>query len=126
MPFRERLINTLIISNSFIHDMSTGLWIGALIVMELTFSKAQTLQNPLITAFSQEVFRQLWSWSVLSFVVMLLTGGARAFTLKYYGWSGDIAHGRKSLLIIKHIILTIIVCIGLYLQINIYLVMNPS
>lgn len=121
MNCRAKLTDTLIITNSFLHDMSTGLWIGALIVMELAFDKATSQQNPLITAFSQDIFQKLWSWSVLSLVVMLLTGGARAFTLKYYGWSGDIARGRKSLLIIKHIILAIILGVGIYLQISIYL-----
>lgn len=113
-----------IIINGFIHDMTTGIWIGCLIVMQATLSKLNELQTEMLRQLAGGLLKDLWTLSLVSFTVMVITGAGRVFTLKYYGWTGDIARGRKRLLVVKHVILGIIVIIGLIMQIQLYLEMQ--
>ncbi len=111
----------LVIMNSFVHDLSTGLWFGSVCLMTLVRNQAISQNNPLITGFSQGVIDHFWKYSITCFLLMLVTGGLRVFTLQFYGWTGDMAPGRNRLLMIKHVILGIIVCAGLAMQIKLYL-----
>lgn len=119
-PKKDVLTDTLIILNSFIHDMTTGIWAGSLFVMKAVLLKAGTFPADTVHQFADGILIDLWTLSLFSFAVMIMTGAARVFTLKNYGWTGDSARERKRLLVVKHVILGIIVSLGLIMQIQIY------
>lgn len=117
------LKDTLIITNSFVHDMMTGVWIGCLVVMKATLLKFKGfagLQADLVYQLAGSLLKDLWTLSLISLTVMIFTGAGRVFTLKYYGWTGDIARERKRLLIVKHVILGVIIIAGLIVQFQLY------
>ena len=120
VPARDMLKDTLVILNSFLHDMTTGIWIGCLVVMKAALLKFNGLQVDLLQGLADSLLKDLWTLSLVSFTVMVLTGAGRVFTLKNYGWTGDIGRGRKRLLVVKHVILGIIVIVGLIMQIQLY------
>lgn len=109
--------DTLIVINSFIHDMATGVWLGVLFIMYIIFDNSTeiiTISQGAI--FVNNIMDKLWVLGVISMSIVIITGIIRGLTFKFYGWTGDIAKGRKRLLMIKHIILAFIVVIGLYVQ----------
>lgn len=124
VPAREMFKDILIIINSFIHDMTTGVWVGCLIVMKAALLKVDGFQSDLVGQYAVSLLNGLWTLSLISFTIMILTGAARVFTLKNYGWTGDIARERKRLLVVKHVILGVIVVIGLITQIQLYMGMQ--
>lgn len=113
----ETVRDTLIIINSFIHDVATGAWISTLFVM--TYLKSEldhqaSLQA--ITNLTNRLQGKLFMLAVFCLGIVLITGIIRGLTFRYYGWTGDVARGRKQLLLVKHIILGTVVLIGLYYQ----------
>ncbi len=82
--------------------------------------KVGWFQSDLVSQYADSLLKGLWTLSLVSLAIMILTGAARVFTLKYYGWTGDIARERKRLLVVKHIILGIIIIAGLIIQIQLY------
>lgn len=109
--------DALIVINSFFHDMATGVWLAVLFIMHVVSVRATMIDDfPQGLAFIDSIMDQLWLATVISFVVIIITGFIRALTFRYYGWTGDVARNRKKLLLFKHIILGIIVVSGLYLQ----------
>lgn len=109
--------DTLIIINSFIHDVATGAWISTLFVM--TFLKAELDQQVGMQGVANLTTRlqgEFFMLAVICLGIVLITGIIRGLTFRYYGWTGDVARGRKQLLVIKHIILGIVVLSGFYYQ----------
>lgn len=93
----------LIITNSFIHDTATGLWLAGLWTMgEIKENYGQ-----------DELFWQLNRLVWLALLVIVVTGALRGLSFRYYGWTGDVARERKNLLLIKHILLGAVWAIGL-------------
>jgi len=93
----------LVITNSFIHDTATGLWVAGLYLMARLESVYG--QGTLFYEFN----RLVW----LALVVVMLTGAFRAITFRQYGWTGDVAKERKRLLLIKHGILGALIITGI-------------
>lgn len=109
--------DTIIIINSFLHDVATGVWIAVLIVMYVISGQAAGVKGtPQGAAFVAGIMDSLWFTAVVSLAVILLTGVVRGLTFKFYGWTGDVARDRKRLLMVKHVILGIVVTAGLYFQ----------
>lgn len=98
----------LIILNSFLHDMATGAWISTLFM--INFIKDEELTTRLQG--------KLFILAVVCFVIVIITGIIRGVTFRYYGWTGDVAKGRKRLLMVKHIVLGTVFLAGLYYQFN--------
>lgn len=113
----ETVRDTLIIINSFIHDVATGVWISTLLAM--TYIKSETEQQTGLQAISNLTTKlqgKLFMLAVVCLGIVLITGIIRGLTFRYYGWTGDVARGRKQLLLVKHIILGTVVLSGLYYQ----------
>ncbi|MDA8234394.1 MAG: hypothetical protein M0Z31_06215 [Clostridia bacterium] len=104
--------DTLIVLNSFVHDVATGAWISALFIMTLVDSELGSISAELVSRIQDKLF---W-FAVASLVVIVLTGIVRGFTFRYYGWTGDVAKERKKLLMIKHAVLGVVFLAGLYYQ----------
>ncbi len=103
----------LIIINNFLHDMFTGMWASALIVIYLL-----RRQIPLVHGIPPETFRDIikvFFWlGIFSLIVIVFTGIIRIF---YYRGINDMAIEivKKKILIIKHVLLGIIFVAGTYL-----------
>lgn len=109
--------DTFIVINSFIHDMATGVWVAVLLMMYIISGHAEEAAAfPRGAVFINSLMDQLWLLAIVSIIVIALTGVVRVFTFKYYGWTGDVARGRRRLLLVKHIILGVFVVSGLYVQ----------
>lgn len=109
--------DTFIVLNSFIHDMATGVWVAVLLVMYIISGRSgEIISIPQGQAFVSGRMANLWMVSLVSVAVVTVTGIIRGLTFKYYGWTGDVAKGRKRLLMIKHIMMGVVVIVGLYLQ----------
>ncbi|ADG83690.1 hypothetical protein TherJR_2858 [Thermincola potens JR] len=117
-------METLAIINGFFHDFSTGIWLGALAVMEYVERNAVGNGEAAVQFFAMAMLQRVWRISLLALAIMLVTGVLRVFTLKYYGWSGDIAGHRKRMLFIKHCFLGGLMLVGLFLQWKIFRVMQ--
>lgn len=89
VPAKGIYKDTLVIVNSFVHDMTTGMWIGSLIMMRAILLKFNGLQSDLLQQLANSLFKDLWTLSLVSFTVMVLSGAGRVFTLKTYGWTGS-------------------------------------
>lgn len=107
----------LIVINSFIHDMATGIWIAILMMMYVISDKSKMITDlPRGTVFIRSIMETLWVWAVTSILIVLITGVMRVLTFKRYGWTGDMARDRKRLLLIKHILLGGAFLFGVYIQ----------
>lgn len=102
---------SLVVLNSFLHDLMTGLWAGALLTMRALTAGRGGISGQAYLLLS-ELFQQLNYLAVACLMIILLTGIGRAITYKYYGWTGDVAAKRKKLLIIKHIFLGTLITAG--------------
>jgi len=111
-----------IIINAFMHDLATGLWFGA--VLLLNDLLARLPQEPATVFWALEIAARLQLYAVGSFIVMILTGILRAVFYRYFGWTGEIAAKRRHLLAIKHAILGTAVLGGIFLQVRAYLLMQ--
>ncbi|AVX20866.1 hypothetical protein SAMN02745885_02037 [Carboxydocella sporoproducens DSM 16521] len=93
----------LIVTNSFIHDTATGLWLAGLFLL-----------GKIKASYGQDaLFWELNTWVWLALVLILVTGALRGISFRYYGWTGDVARERKRLLLIKHGILGVVWTAGL-------------
>lgn len=118
---KSTISDTLIITNGFIHDLATGTWLGSLLLMYLTTKlAAKQLPDANVELMVSEMLAYLWALALICLGLMMLTGIGRAYSLKRYGWTGDIAQSRKKLLLIKHVLLGIMVCGGLIFQVKVY------
>ena len=88
--------------------------------MQATLSKLNELQAEMLRQLVSSLLKDLWTLSLVSFIIIIITGAGMVFTLKYYGRIGDIAGGRKRLLFVKHIIIGMIVIAGLIMQFQVY------
>lgn len=113
--------DTLIIINSFIHDVATGAWISTLMVM--TYIKSELEQQAGLRAIAELTTKlqgKLFMLAVFCLGIVLITGIIRGLTFRYYGWTGDVARGRKRLLMVKHMLLGAVVFLGLYYQFTLW------
>jgi hypothetical protein len=97
--------------------VATGAWISTLFVM--TYIKAELDQQAslqAITSLTNRLQGKLFMLAVFCLGIVIITGIIRGFTFRYYGWTGDVAKGRKRLLMVKHFIIGTVVLIGLYYQ----------
>jgi hypothetical protein len=102
---QEKTRDQLTILNAFVHDVATGTWISALVLISIlhaetrkpAWSSAQALVGPLASKF------MALAW--ISLVVIVLTGVVRMVTWKVFGWTGDVSRDRVKLLKMKHALL---------------------
>ncbi|MHB8172456.1 MAG: hypothetical protein ACYDG6_13090 [Thermincolia bacterium] len=113
--------DTLIVINSFVHDVATGAWVSSLVMMITINNEVMKVSNPeLFGNLISRLQEKLFFLALASFVIIMLTGIIRGFTFRYYGWTGDVAKDRKKLLMIKHIILGVVFLVGLYYQFKLW------
>jgi len=105
--------DTLIVLNSFIHDVATGAWVSTLFMMNAIKSEFESI---LPVGIINRLQGRLFTLAVICLVVIVITGIIRGFTFRYYGWTGDVAKNRKRLLMIKHMVLGLVFSLGLYYQ----------
>jgi hypothetical protein len=101
----ERTRDQLTILNAFVHDIATGTWISALVLISIlhvetgkaAWDASRALVGPLASKF------MILAWT--SLVVIMLTGVVRMVTWKVFGWTGDVSRDRVKLLKVKHALL---------------------
>ena len=97
----------------FVHDFAAGCW-GAtvLAIYWLTIQSLPPDLQPVITALKKQFF-----WFGIACVVMVFaTGAGRTFTYVGNVYGADAERMRRSMLIIKHIILFLVFGAGVYWQ----------
>ncbi len=102
----------LTIINAFVHDVATGTWLSALVLLTALHLRTRGPEwapvAALLPALKGDV---MWlSWG--SLITIALTGVVRAFTFKVFGWTGDVAKSRIRLLKIKHAVLGVAFTFG--------------
>ena len=109
----------LTVLNAFVHDVATGTWIAALVLLTLLHREAQApawrAAAPLVRALAAKFMVLTWS----SLAVILATGVVRIVTFKVFGWTGDVARDRIRLLKIKHALLGAVFLAGTAWQVAI-------
>ncbi len=97
-------MKAFMIINNFAHDLFTGLWTSAVIVVYLLKEKARA--QTLVAAELHDVM-QLFFWlGIVSMAAILGTGGVR---FRYYRPESDGSEGTKRrLLIAKHLLFTVV------------------
>ncbi len=104
--------NLLIVINNFVHDLFTGLWVSAFLVIYLLEKKAPFLQGAAAEAL-RDVMKFFFALGIFSLVVIIITGIFRSL---YYRHEEDknMAAVKKKALIFKHILLGILFLLGTY------------
>jgi len=69
-----------------------------------------------VVGFIGILMDRLWLASIVSLIIVIVTGFIRGLSFKLYGWTGDVGRDRKRLLFIKHIIFGLVFVIGMYFQ----------
>jgi hypothetical protein len=101
----------LTILNAFLHDVATGTWIATLVLLTILHRETATpawrslLASPEAAALVPGLERKFLALTWVSLAVILLTGVVRVVTFRVFGWTGDVAQERISLLKVKHAIL---------------------
>jgi putative copper export protein len=113
------LSEILVVTNAFVHDLSTGVWFGAVILLNLLSAKLPR-EHPYLSV-GRGISATFQIYAIVAFIIMILTGVARAAFFHYYGWTGDVAASRSQLLLIKHVVLGAAVLSGIYLQVRAFL-----
>jgi uncharacterized membrane protein len=101
----ERTRDQLTILNAFVHDIATGTWISALVLISIlhveTSKAAWDASRALVAPLASKFMVLAWA----SLVVIMLTGVVRMVTWKVFGWTGDVSRDRVKLLKVKHALL---------------------
>jgi uncharacterized membrane protein len=101
----ERTRDQLTILNAFVHDVATGTWISALVLISIlhveTNKAAWDGSRALVGSLASKFMVLAWA----SLVVIMLTGVVRMVTWKVFGWTGDVSRDRVNLLKVKHTLL---------------------
>lgn len=107
-------LQILVIVNNFVHDMVTGLWVSAMIVISLLRKKAEVPEMMAVSAALHDVMRFFFWLGIASIVVILITG---SFRMLYFRRENAAHKGetKTKLLIVKHVILTTVFIGGTYL-----------
>lgn len=102
---KDELRDRLTIINAFVHDVATGTWLSALVLMTSLHLRTRGPEwAPVATLLSSLKGDVMWlSWGSLA--TISLTGVVRALTFRAFGWTGDVAKSRVRLLKIKHALL---------------------
>jgi hypothetical protein len=103
--------SVVVVINNFIHDSATGLWLACLfLAFYINRSWGGDLEH------INEVLRFLFNTSLVSLVVIAVTGIVRRITYTAYLYGVDMEVKRRSLLIAKHIVLAIVAGGGTWLM----------
>ena len=108
-------IDILIILNNFFHDLAAAMWFCGTLTLLFIYRKLDG-QDKGNRDFAYSLFtqvKQITNWS-LFFVV--LGGIVRAVNYQQYEWLPFLGRGQVTLLIIKHILITVIVLGGIFIQ----------
>lgn len=105
--------NWLIIINNFAHDLFTGLWVSAFLVIYLLEKKVPFLQEALADAL-KDIMKVFFALGISSLVIIIITGAFRSI---YYrsSESGTVMAVKRKILILKHILLGTLFLLGTYL-----------
>jgi uncharacterized membrane protein len=94
---------SLVILNGFVHDFAAGIWLAAISTIVL-LHRAHT-QHPEITGVINALEHQLFWASILAMVLIMATGAGRTFTYIENWYGADAERLRRTMLIVKHVIL---------------------
>ncbi|MBW6518748.1 MAG: hypothetical protein K0A89_09645 [ANME-2 cluster archaeon] len=107
------LKHTMVVLNGFIHDLATGFWLAAMIViysLHRFHHEYQTIAEPL------NILERFFFWTTIAAVLIIFaTGGIRSFTYVDNFYGEETEQARRKMLITKHVILLVIFGIGAYL-----------
>ncbi len=112
---KYRIRTLLFIINKFIHDLSSGIWIGTILALYLLDKKAGSSEEMLQASELHDVMRVFFWVGIFALVVIFVTG---VFWFLNYGseeYGGVSERDKKKLLIVKHVLLGIIFLGGTYL-----------
>ncbi|PLX88715.1 MAG: hypothetical protein C0618_03665 [Desulfuromonas sp.] len=112
------MIDILIVLNNFIHDLSAAAWFCGTLTMLFIAAEAKRSGSSGMRDFVQRLFARIKLLTHSSLAIVLLGGIVRAFAYQQYEWMPALGRGQVTLLIIKHVLLTVIVIAGIYLQIR--------
>lgn len=100
----------LVVVNNFIHDVTTGLWL-ACFSLAFYINQRWAGKSDLIS----EIQEFLFITSLISLIIIGVTGIVRRKTYTAYLYGVDLEVKRKGLLIIKHILFAFIAIGGTWL-----------
>lgn len=106
----EKKKSILVVVNNFIHDVTTGLWLACLF-LAFYINQQWAGKADLIS----EIQEFLFITSLISLLIIGLTGIVRRITYTAYLYGVDLEVKRKGLLIIKHILFAVIAFGGTWL-----------
>lgn len=110
------MIDILIILNNFIHDLSAATWFCGTLTMLFIVTEGGARDRTGMQDFVQGLFGKIKVLTHSSLAVVVLGGVVRAFAYEKYEWMPALGRDQVTLLILKHILLTVIVVAGFYLQ----------
>jgi len=113
---------TLVLLNNFMHDFSAAGWIFCSVLLLIILrSLPETFKNrrgdDLYTVIVK-ILRSIRLFMLLSLAGIIIFGIVRALAYKQYEWSAAAGDAQITLLIVKHLILTIVFAGGIYYYIK--------
>lgn len=97
--------------NNFLHDLSAAGWfVGTALLWSIFRKKNQGSSSEIVTA---ELLKTLLFTMKLSLAGVIFFGVIRALAYKSYEWNATAGQSQVTLLVVKHIIFTGIVILGL-------------
>lgn len=92
-----------VILNGFVHDFAAGIWLAALVTIDL-LHRAH-LPHPDIAPVLNNLERQFFWLSMMAMIAIMATGAGRTFTYVDNWYGEDAERVRRRMLLIKHIVL---------------------
>lgn len=112
------MVDVLIVLNNFIHDLSAAAWFCGTLTMLYIVSEGSQSDRSGMRDFVQGLFAKIKVLTHTSLAIVMLGGIVRALAYEKYEWMPALGRGQVTLLIIKHVLLTVIVVAGIYLQVR--------
>ena len=100
----------LLMLNNFLHDLSAAGWfVGTVLLWSILRKKDQGSKSETVVA---DLLKTLLFMMKLSFAGVVIFGVIRAFAYGSYEWNAAAGQSQITLLIVKHVIFTGIVVLG--------------
>lgn len=104
-------MDILVLLNNFLHDFSAAGWLfGAVIIWSILRKQTTGFEN---AAVISSVLRTVLLLMRFSLAGIIIFGLVRAIAYKGYEWNEASGQGQVTLILLKHVVLTVVFAAGL-------------
>lgn len=111
-------LGVFIMMNNYFHDVATALLLASGIAMWVIVRRYGNNSNPDVTDYFLRIYRGITRLAKFSLAWILIGGIPRTLAYKDFEWANAVGKNQVPALIVKHILVFIFVCTGVYMWIK--------